>query len=154
MGWNKEDPQSRFSRYCDPQSNGCVLWTGARTKKGYGVFSPGTAHGFKHSVRAHVWAWEQVYGPVPDGLQLDHFACDTTSCVNPMHCRPATVRENNLRSDCVSGINARKTHCDKGREFSVENTRVLARGERVCKTCANASQRRYYERKRDLVGVG
>lgn len=54
----------------------CWLWTGAKRRKGYGSFwlSDG------QNVGAHIYAYEESFGPVPAGLDVMH-SCDTPSCV-------------------------------------------------------------------------
>jgi len=59
---------------------GCHFWVGGIADDAYGRFAVGGGR----VVRAHRWAWEQVYGPVPDGLMVMH-ACET-SCVNAVEC--------------------------------------------------------------------
>lgn len=62
---------------------------------------------------AHVWFWEDVNGPVPDGLEIDHL-CRVPACVNPDHLEAVT-----------SGVNQRRgahTHLDP---FMVQTIRVL-----------------------------
>lgn len=61
------------------KSDGCWLWRGARTGKGYGnVKRNGRWYG------AHKYAYELEHGPVPDGMELCHH-CDTPACVRPSH---------------------------------------------------------------------
>lgn len=71
-----------------------------------------------------------------------------TQCVNPIHLEAVTPYENNIgRSASASAINARKTHCVHGHEFTPENTYVIS-GKRRCKTCfARVSHNRYLRRK-------
>jgi len=57
---------------------------------------------------AHVFAYEVRFGPVPDGLLVDH-RCRNTLCVNPEHLRLATGGQNNQNrartsKKAVSGI--------------------------------------------------
>lgn len=69
--------------------NGCMAWQGAK-RKGYGRYNN---HG--HNMTAHIYAYEQSIGPIPEGLDLDHL-CRNRSCVNPAHLEPVT-RAVNLR---------------------------------------------------------
>lgn len=91
---------------------GCWRWTGA-TNSGYGVIADRGASPSRW--RAHVLAWTWAKGPVPDGLELDHYRypgrCIGRSCVRPSHLRPVTHRENSLRSDSPTARNARKQTC-------------------------------------------
>lgn len=50
-----------------------------------------------YSRRAHILYFERRYGPVPDGLELDHL-CRVRSCVNPEHLEPVTHAENMRRA--------------------------------------------------------
>lgn len=63
---------------------GCWLWTGSQDGKGYGKTGRG---------RIHRIVYEELVGPIPDGLQLDHL-CRVRNCVNPAHLEPVTGREN------------------------------------------------------------
>lgn len=71
--------------------SGCHIWTGAIVG-GYGQVSVG---GKRH--RVHRYRYEREVGPIPEGLVLDHFACDNPACCNPAHVRPVTHWENTLR---------------------------------------------------------
>lgn len=123
----------------------CWLWTGAKSK-GYGLVRiDGVAR------RAHRVAYEWANGPIPEGMELDHFACDTPSCVNPSHSRPVTHRENVLRGRAGAAWNLTKTHCPQGHELSNDNiTRYSAtRSFRQCRLCKNAAElARYYARRK------
>lgn len=80
---------------------------------------------------AHRVAYEEIMGPVPEGLELDHL-CRTRSCVNPSHLEPVTHRENMNRGDVAT---RRKTHCPKGHPYDEENTGIY-NGYRNCRACA------------------
>lgn len=116
----------------------CWQWTG-KLEKGYGRIV------YKNRQRmAHVAAYEAFVGPVPNGLELDHL-CRNRGCVKPSHLEPVTKRENSRRGMSAWGINARKTHCKRGHEFTDSNTRrkKLSSGlvVRLCRECSNAADR-------------
>lgn len=123
-------PMEKFFKRVDKTSS-CWLWTGRVDEWGYGRHS--STHG-PQTVLAYKWLWESLNGPVPSGRQLDHL-CRTPACVRPDHLEPVTPRVNNLRSDNVSGVNARKTHCLRGHEFTAENTYWRRSGGRDCRAC-------------------
>lgn len=112
----------------------CWSWTGAVGSAGYGVFGidPGT-----RSAMAHRVAYEMECGPIPDGYQVDHL-CKNRLCVNAVgHLVLVTVRQNQLRSDSVSAMNAAKEYCINGHPFSPDNTYVDPDGRRRrCRACA------------------
>jgi hypothetical protein len=121
---------ARFLSYVSklPDLPGCWLWTGSYTGNGYGGFWTG-----ERQVKAHRFSYEVHVGSIPTGMHLDHI-CRVRMCVNPDHLRVVTNRENALAGESFSAINARKTHCSRGHEFTPENTRVR-RGWRECRQC-------------------
>lgn len=109
----------------------CWEWPGASNGSGYGRVSVGP--GKAEYVHRHVY--ELIVGLIPPGLDLDHL-CRNRSCGNPLHLDPVTRGENVRRSPIApAAVNARKTHCKWGHEFTPENTTRDARGRRGCRTC-------------------
>src|SRR5207245_8252545 len=107
-----EDPFTRFTKFVIRNDSGCWEWTGAVQPNGYGRFDGGYSHRF---------SFESFRYSIPHGLQVDHL-CRNRRCVNPFHLQPVTAQVNQLRGNSVSGINARKTHCIRGHEFTDDNT--------------------------------
>lgn len=93
------DEVTRFWAKVD-KTDGCWLWDGKPNSDGYGRFRVWRDGRWTH-VRAHVWAWEQVHGPVPEGHTLDHVrrrGCHHKHCVRPDHLEPVTPAVNNQRA--------------------------------------------------------
>ena len=109
----------------------CWLWTGFIDRSGYGRSTFG-----ERTLYIHRAAYELLVGPIPVGLTLDHL-CRKRSCCNPDHLEPVTNAENMRRGTGPAAINARKTHCKRGHEFTPENT-YRDGGRRVCRTCKSA----------------
>lgn len=132
--------------------SGCWEWTGLIVD-GYGRVGYRGVRGFL----AHRAVYEELVGPIPAGLTLDHVchsrddACDGGSdcrhrrCVNPSHLEPVTFEENASRS-----IWARKTVCPKGHPYAGDNLRV-AHGRRFCIKCSRDRARAQHARRRQAV---
>lgn len=142
--WPTIEPAERFwARVQQDDDTGCWEWTGElhySNGLGYGDLKVN-----KRMVKAHRFAWELLVGPIPDGLTIDHL-CRNTSCVNPGHLEPVTLRVNVLRGEGPMAINARKTHCPQGHEYTPENTAVY-RHSRSCRACHRARSRVRYQRR-------
>lgn len=129
-----EERLERFWAKVDKQSSGCWIWTAAKIWSGYGRFNTGT-----RGVYAHRFSYELAYGPIPDGLFVDHI-CRNRACVNPEHMEVVTHRTNTLRGLSPAAKNARKRFCSQGHPFTAENTytyRSPKTGKiaRQCLTC-------------------
>lgn len=163
MRWNRTgDPEKVRSRHGMTESDrfwdqvekrdGHWLWTGGKSS-GYGLF--GRSDG--RTQQAHRFAWEDLIGPIPDGLVLDHLKdrCGNRACVKvlsdesgPNHLEPVTSYENWRRGTSFSTINLASTHCIHGHEFTEENTYTKPDGGRQCKACRRITDKnrpRYLE---------
>ena len=123
-------------------SGSCWLWTAERSTNGYGRF---WVNGRK--IPAHRWSFEQVNGPVPAHLVIDHL-CRTTACVNPEHLRAVTQRENLMSGRTIVAAEAARTICDNGHPLDGENVRLTPEGWRECLPCARARWRRKADRQK------
>lgn len=80
----------------------CWIWTGTVSAvSGYGDSRDGA-----RTRKAHCVIYEQLAGPIPEGLELDHL-CRVRACVNPHHLEPVTRHVNVQR-----GANAKLTAHD------------------------------------------
>lgn len=130
------DDEARFWSYVDKDGpNGCWEWTGDKSVDGYGVLRID-----RRTAYMPRWSYELHVEPIAPGLEPDHL-CRNRGCVNPDHLEPVTHRVNILRGESPMAINARKTHCIRGHEFTPENTKTLSGGGRGCITCKRAYDR-------------
>ncbi len=118
----------------------CLIWQGHKHKLGYGqVQRQGKVW------QAHRWAYLLEHGNVPPCL--DHL-CRRRDCVNAEHLEPVTQKENLYRGvGTIAPINAAKTHCPHGHEYTKENTRHYRHPKnkywgRWCRACDKARPRR------------
>jgi len=123
-------PEQRFWRYVGGtlSEDGCWTWWGAVSGR-YGKFFLRREAGVTKVAYAHRFSYEMHYGPITEGMEIDH-TCGNTLCVNPRHLEEVTGWENKSRQG------SRQTHCVHGHEFTAENTYVDRRGQRRCRTCA------------------
>jgi hypothetical protein len=134
-----ETTEERFWAKVDRRGvDECWPWLGGKILSGYGSFKwDGRVQG------AHRAAYEILVGPIPEGLYIDHL-CRNPNCVNPAHLEPVTNWENVRRSPIANAaVNARKTHCIRGHEFTPENTYYRVGGGRTCQVCRRLSRRKY-----------
>lgn len=113
----------------------CWWWKGAKTiasKGSYGVFRISTRP--LKSIPAHRYAYEQLVGPIPDGLVLDHL-CRNHACVNPSHLEPVTIAEN-FRRGIGPALRRSMRRCPYGHLYEGDNLYVLKSGSRACRLCA------------------
>jgi hypothetical protein len=80
-------------RFDVDEQTGCWNWRGAKNSKGYSNMRHNG--GTKSAARVF---YERIRGPIPDGLELDHVACNNRGCVNPWHVEPSTHLANVRRA--------------------------------------------------------
>lgn len=115
----------------------CWEWISVLSNGGYARFWFN-----RHYEEAHRWAYEYFVGPIPTGLVIDHL-CNNPRCVNALHLEPKTQKNNVLRSNGLTALNARKTNCKHGHEFNQQNTWIGPKGNRQCKVCIKLRMRVY-----------
>ena len=98
----------------------CWNWIG-RIRSGYGLISNGATYS---SIPAHRFVYEQMVGPVPEGLELDHL-CRNRRCVNPIHLEPVEHPENIDRGHKPT-VNS-LAYCQSGHQIIVGT---------ACRACA------------------
>lgn len=114
----------------------CTVWIGATNTKGYGVISVDGKVQLAHRI-----AFESEYGPVPDGMVIDHL-CRVRNCVNPMHLEAVTNRENIRRGRAARSLQVGST-CTNGHPLTDGDALYLrSNGVSECRQCRSAGKRR------------
>jgi hypothetical protein len=108
----------------------CIVWPHYRNKDGYGEVG---VEGSKK--RVHRVSYELVFGNIPSDLEIDH-KCRNRACFNPKCLRAITHSKNMVG---VKNQNTNRTHCQRGHEFTKENTYIFPDGRRCCKACRAVS---------------
>lgn len=79
--WNKVNIPSLY---------GCWEWQAYCNKYGYGTFWD---RKISKVVKAHRFSYTEIKGEIPAGMYVLH-SCNNGSCVNPLHLRIGTQKEN------------------------------------------------------------
>jgi hypothetical protein len=132
--------------------SGCWEWTRSRTEHGYGRVSWHNKPRRVHRVIAHL-----VYGlDLDDSEQKALHRCDNPPCFNPAHLYIGSQKAN--VADMVSRgrwAGGGKPHevCAQGHPLTDDNVKIGRGGGRRCRTCACATQREYYRRRKARQGA-
>lgn len=118
---------------------GCWIWLGPVNDDGYGTVKIN-----RRTCSAHRVSYETFIGPIACGMEIDHL-CRVRCCINPLHLHPVTHHENVLRGMAGKYLSER-THCNRGHEFTAENTFIRDNGARACRTCKRISKIKYREK--------
>jgi hypothetical protein len=136
----RELPDRILDKISPEPMSGCWLWTSTLMHEGYGVISINGKQ-----MRAHRLTYMLLRGPIPEHLQVDHL-CRLRCCVNPAHMELVTLQENSRRG--LSYLHNRlKTHCPRGHEYNLENTKhnppdiSHPTGNRICLVCRRQRDR-------------
>jgi len=113
----------------------CIEWWANKNSDGYGVLDTAQARRFGQRM-AHRMIYEECFGYIPDGLQVDHICCNR-SCVNPEHLQLVTLEEN------LKLGKERRTHCKNGHERTAENVYVTPQGTYRCQICQRKARTKY-----------
>jgi hypothetical protein len=136
-------PERFWSKVLNHPATGCWEWRASKFWTGYGRFWDKPRTRSTHRV-----AYEALVGPIPANHDIDHL-CRNKSCCNPLHLEVVTQRENTLRAESPAAINATKTSCPHGHEYTSANTRIRKDGARACRTCERKRALAFYHMRKD-----
>lgn len=110
----------------------CWNWQGQKKRSGYGYIFVG-----RKKISVHRISWSLFNEKeIPVGALVLH-GCDNSSCCNPEHLRLGDPKMNSQdREERERGWNKRKTHCNRGHKYTLQNTYFIpGRRCRVCRKC-------------------
>jgi len=142
--FHAEHPEVRSlaDRIVVDDATGCWLWTGSRTKGGYGRVGVGGVDVYLHRL---VYEW--LVAPIPSGLEIDHL-CNVRECCRPEHLEAVTHAENCRRmGERGRAPGQARTHCPQGHPYEGSNVYVW-QGHRKCRVCMLAASARYRARRK------
>lgn len=82
---------------------------------------------------AHRVMYESEVGQIPKGYDIDHL-CRVPRCINPNHLE-AVTRSENVKRGLRGVLRIPKTHCPKGHEYTLANSRLRKNGTKTCRVC-------------------
>ena len=138
-----EDDLKRFAKKVRSEGE-CWMWISSvvgfrpgRQDQGYGGF-----HFLGKRMRSHRFTYLLLNREIPNGRELDHL-CRKPRCCNPRHMDLVTHKENCLRGESPTAINAAKEHCANGHKYDY----VSPTGRRKCRACNADRMRKSYAAK-------
>ena len=142
----RKTPAERLGERLVTQPNGCIEWTGATNKKGYGSIGDGNGK----TMLTHRLAWELANGPIPEGMKVLHH-CDNPPCCNVEKCLFLGTDADNSDDKWSKGRGnngrAQRADCLHGHSYDELNTQIDKYGYRHCRACwRDQAVARYHKR--------
>ena len=139
------------------KTEACWVWTGAKSKLGYGSFMVYKHNHVQKNIMAYRFSYESAKGKIPEGLDIDHL-CRNPACVNPDHLEAVTRKVNIQRGKTSAlkhlrkpSVRNKRTLCKQGHKLEDDNVYIIyredrGRTERSCKACNRIYARERYRR--------
>jgi len=120
----------------------CKPWPLSKQSQGYGaIWSDGRVR------LAHVVAYEEAHGPVPQGYEVDHLChneddtclggptCPHRACTEKTHLEAVSHRVNTLRGRSKLVLRTFDLACGNGHPWTPESTYWRKNGTKTCRLC-------------------
>lgn len=131
--------------------SGCWIWMGSLNLQGYGQYT--NRRRLYSSKLAHRISYEDRFGPIKDGLVLDHL-CRIPCCINPDHQEPVTTAINLSRGFGAAYQHRNKTHCKYGHSMDdaylskARDENGKRTGPKIWRDCRTCHRLRYERKKK------
>jgi len=135
----------RFLNKIKIVDSGCWEWQGWVNRNGYCHITLK-----RKGILAHRFIFMYYYNNIDSKMTIHH-KCYNRKCVNPIHLEQMSYRENILHGNTMASINAQKTHCPQGHEYTSDNTYINSRNSRVCKICERRRVKNNYDKLKKQV---
>jgi hypothetical protein len=148
--WAKVDRNGPIPAH-RPDLGPCWPWLGYIDPRGYATIGRGRAG--EGTMYVHRAAYSVTYGPIPDGLVIDHL-CRNKGCCNPSHLEAVPQRINVLRGEGPSARAHLEGRCLKGHALTPENSFLWQNPKRpgeqmiLCRVCRRALNRAGEDRRK------
>jgi hypothetical protein len=122
---------ARLAANARRHDSGCLMWTKATDRNGYGKFWY-----MGKPTRAHRVAYQLAHGPVPSNMVVMH-RCDNPPCIEASHLTTGSAVDN--RADCVA--KRRQSHGETNGSSRLSQASVNE--IRACNLSASQCSRKY-----------
>ena len=124
IDWNRRCTDRLLARV-RKMPQGCWVWTGSKSSRGYGWFKDNRVVPSKN-VNVHRIAWELWRGPIPRGYLICH-KCDNPPCINPDHLFAGTAADNTRDSWQKGRSNGEHLRSEEVRRKALRTVRQMYR---------------------------
>ena len=142
---SKENSKKIFDKISIDKITKCWNWIGKLNNTGYGysIFNG-------NQELTHRLMYALYITPIPKGLPwkipvINHI-CNNRSCCNPKHLELTSLKNNILKGNGPTAINARKIYCLNNHLLPIKSNR--RDGGRRCLICQKAKDKIYWQKRK------
>lgn len=135
------------------ETTGCWLWQGARINNGHGSLRINNQHLMPHRLSAMLYHGLDINNAF---INANHIIeCPNKHCWNPEHIYVGNQFDNmqdNLKMGIgIAAKRKARSHCNRGHEYTPENTYITVKNVRMCRACRNLKVKELRKSKKSNV---